>query len=160
MLFQHPPLTMLLLTLVHHTNWNYATLLHQTIFQDVVDYIHATTKDQATSALWLDLRNGCLTCSMFATILNQCEQTNPIALITRIMGYKPFTAIPPTVGWGRENEDRARRHYVVYMKQIGIKDIKVSPSGLTLIPTHSFIGASGDGWIHEPRDHGAKKGVL
>ena len=26
--------------------------------------------------------------------------------------------------------------------------------------THSFIGASGDGWIHEPRGHGAKKGVL
>ena len=42
----------------------------QTISQDVADYIHATTKDQATSALWLDLRNGRLTSSMFATILN------------------------------------------------------------------------------------------
>ena len=38
------------------------------------------------------------------------------------------------------------------MKQIRFKDIKVS--------THSFIGAAGDGWIHEPIDHGAKKGVL
>ena len=28
MLFQHPPLTMLVPTLVHHTFWNYATLLH------------------------------------------------------------------------------------------------------------------------------------
>ena len=46
------------------------------------------------------------------------------------------------------------------MKQAGFKDIKVSPSGLTLMFTHSFIGASGDGWIREPRDHGAKKGVL
>ena len=103
----------------------------QTISQDVVDNIHATTKDQATSALWLDLRNGCLTSSMFATILNQREQTNPTALITRIMGYKPFTAIPPAIRWGREKEDQARHHYVVYMKQIGFKDIKVS--------THSLI---------------------
>ena len=67
------------------------------------------------------------------------------------MGYKPFTAIP-AIRWGREKEDRARHHYVVYMKQIGFKDIKVS--------MHSFIGAASDGWIHEPRDHGAKKGVL
>ena len=36
----------------------------QTISQDVADYIHATTKDQATSALWLDLRNGRLTSSV------------------------------------------------------------------------------------------------
>ena len=101
----------------------------QTISQDVVDNIHATTKDQATSALWLDLRNGRLTSSMFATILNHHEQTNPTALITRIMGYKPLTAIP-AIRWGREKEDRARRHYVVYMKQIGFKDIKVSMHSL------------------------------
>ena len=29
MLFQHPPLTMLMPTLVHHTFWNYARLLHK-----------------------------------------------------------------------------------------------------------------------------------
>ena len=97
---------------------------------------------------------------MFGTILNQREQTNPTALITRIMGYEPFIAIPPAIRWGRENEDWARRHYVVCMKQRGLEDIKVNPSGLTPMSTHSFIGASGDGWIHEPRDHGAKKGVL
>ena len=96
---------------------------------------------------------------LFATILNQREQTDPTALITCIMSYKPFTAIPLAIRWRRENEDRARRHYVAYMKQRGFDDIIVSPSGLTLMSTHS-IGASGDGWIHEPRDNGAKKGVL
>ena len=97
---------------------------------------------------------------MFPTILNQREQTNPTALNTRIMGYKPFTAKPPVIRWGRENADRARCHYVVYMKQRGFEDIKVSPSDFTMMSMHSFIGASGDGWIHEPRDHGAKKGAL
>ena len=58
--------------------------------QDVADYIHSIY--QATSALWLDLQNGRLTSSMFATILNQREQTIPTAVITRIMGYKLFTA--------------------------------------------------------------------
>ena len=76
------------------------------------------------------------------------------------MGYKPFTAIPPAIRWDRKKEDRARHHHIVYMKQTGFKDIKVSPSGPTLMSTHSFIGASGDEWIHEPRDLGAKKGVL
>ena len=132
----------------------------QTISQELADYIHAITKDQATSALWLDLRNGRLTSSMFGMILNQREETNPTTPITRIMGYKAFTAIPAAMRWGRDNEDRARRHYVAHMKRAGFKDIKVSPSGLSLMPAYSFIGASGDGWIHEPRDHGVKKGVL
>ena len=46
------------------------------------------------------------------------------------------------------------------MKHAGFTDITVSPSGLTLMPSHSFIGASGDGWIHEPRDHELNLGVL
>ena len=44
---------------------------------------------------------------MFATILNQCDETNPTRLITRIMGYKAFTVIPPAIRWGMENEDWA-----------------------------------------------------
>ena len=61
---------------------------------------------------------------------------------------------------GRDNENQARRHYVAHMKHAGFTDITVSPSGLTLTPSHSFIGVSGDGWIHEPRDHGVNRGVL
>ena len=96
-------------------------------------------------------RNGCLTSSKFGTILNQHKETNPTSLITCIMGYKPFTAIPAVIRWGRDNEDLARRHYVAHVKQTGFKVIKVSPSGLTLILAYSFIGASGDGWI---QNHG------
>ena len=36
----------------------------------------------------------------------------------------------------------------------------ISPSGFTLLSTHSFIGASGDGRNHEPWNHGVNKGVL
>ena len=132
----------------------------QTISQDLADYVHATTKEQASSALWLDLRNGRLTSSVFGTILHRHEETTPTALITRLMGYQPFTGMVPAIKWGRDNESRARLSYVTHMKQAGFKDVSVSPSGLTLMSCHSFIGASGDGWIHEPRDHGVRKGVL
>ena len=93
----------------------------QTLSQDVADYNHVITKDQATSALWLDLQNRRLTGSTFATILNQHEQTNPI----RILSYKPFTAIP-AIRWGREKEDWARHHYIVYRSQQGSRASKLA----------------------------------
>ena len=94
---------------------------------------------------------------MFGMTLNQRKETNPIALITCIMGYKPFTAIPAAIRWGRDNEYWARHHYVAHMRQAGFKDIKVSLSNLTIMPAYLFIG---DGWIHEPWGHGVKKGGL
>ena len=60
----------------------------QTISQDVADYIHATTKDQARSA---DLRNGCppvLCLLLYSTNARTSIQLPPI---TYIMGYKTFT---------------------------------------------------------------------
>ena len=79
---------------------------------------------------------------------------NPTTLITLIMGYKPFAAILAAIRWGRDNEDRARHHYVAHMKRAGFRDIKVCPTGLSLMLVYSFIGASGDGLIYEPQDHG------
>ena len=55
------------------------------------------------------------------------------------MGYKPFTAMPAAIRWGRDYEDLARCHYVAHVKQTGFKDIKVSPSGLSLILAYSFL---------------------
>ena len=76
-----------------------AYMQEQTIFQDLAEYIHATTKDQVSSILWLDLRNGCFTSSMFTTVLNRRTEMDPSSLITRLMGCQPFTAVPPAIKW-------------------------------------------------------------
>ena len=48
------------------------------------------------------------------------------------------------MGYGKWQS--ARYHYVAYTKQTCYKDINVSPSGLMILSTHFFIGASGNGW--------------
>ena len=76
------------------------------------------------------------------------------------MGYSPLSADLPQLKWGREKEAIARDSYVEYMRKLGHKDLSVKSSGLTLLPSHSFLGASADGLILNHRHHSDTSGVL
>ena len=118
----------------------------QKVSLDLASFIHDSTTDQYNSSLWCDLWNGRLTSSMFHTIVNRRDITDPKALVTQIMGYKPLEAVPAQIKWGQTMEAVARQAYLNYMK-IKVPAIQVKPSGLSILPQASYLGSSGDGWI-------------
>lgn len=48
---------------------------------------------------------------------------------------------------GKENEARAREVYLAKIRSLGHRSIECQPCGLTLMPEHSYLGASGNGII-------------
>ena len=91
--------------------------------------------------------------------MHRRETTPTNSIVKRIMGYTTMSGTPPAIKWGIEKESVARAAYIMRMQQCGHKDIQCSPTGLTLMPQHSYIGASGDGVISGHRHH-SDKGVL
>lgn len=55
--------------------------------------------------------------------------------------------MPHVVQWGIDNEERAWRDYIKLMRKV--TDVSTQPLGLTGLPSCSYIGASGDGKIHD-----------
>lgn len=67
--------------------------------------------------------------------------------------------MPPAVQWGIDNEERARQDYIKLMRKVS--DVSVQPLGLTILPSCPYIGASGDGKIHDKSmPEGCQEGVL
>jgi hypothetical protein len=63
------------------------------------------------------------------------------------------------VKWGIDHERDALEDYLTL--QGAVTDLKVSPSGITLYPSHAFLGASSDGWVIDqsmPKEN--QRGVL
>ena len=58
--------------------------------------------------------------------------------------------------WGASHETDALAGYLVL--QSAVTSLSVTPSGLTLLPSHPFLGASGDGRITDTSETGS--GVL
>ena len=58
-----------------------------------------------------------------------------------------MVAITTTDKMGKENEARAREVYLAKIRSLGHRSIECQPCGLTLMPEHSYLGASGDGII-------------
>ena len=48
--------------------------------------------------------------------------------------------------WGLVNESRAQDAYVKHCESAG-KVVFIICSALSLYPSHSYLGASGDGWV-------------
>ena len=71
-----------------------------------------------------------------------------------------MVAIPPQIKWGKEKEASAREAYLAKMRSLGHRGIEYQPCGLTLMPEHSYLGASGDGIIKKHCYYGENPGVL
>ena len=66
------------------------------------------------------------------------------------MGYGHATFSVAATEHGKKHEEQARRTYAAYMNYVSHTGLTVQPSGLTLHPTMSFLGASSDGHVHDP----------
>ena len=68
------------------------------------------------------------------------------------MGYSDSFIKTKAMAWGLANERRAQEAYVEHSKCSG-QIVSVVPSGLSLYPSHSYLGASGDGWVCQDGTH-------
>ena len=91
--------------------------------------------------------------------MHRRDSTNASGILRHIMGYTQMTSMPLAIRWGREKESVARDAYIAKMRKQGHKDLHCKMTGLTLLPYHSYLGASSDGVILNHHYH-SDKGVL
>ena len=72
------------------------------------------------------------------------------------MNHFRYDILPNQVQWGASHETDALADYLVL--QSAVTSLSDTPSGLTLLPSHPFLGASGDGRITDKSETGS--GVL
>ena len=108
-------------------------------------YTDSITTEQNKSTLRHQLHNGRVTSSIFGDVILRKATTSPDNLIRRIMGYTNHI-MTKAMKWGLANECRVQDAYVKHCESAG-KVASIIPSGLSLYPSHSYLGASGDGWV-------------
>ena len=111
----------------------------------VSDFIEQATRGQSDCNLWRLLHNGRLSSSIFGEIIQRRDGTEPVSIQRRIMGYTPVTGVPAPLKWGRDKEVTARFAYVQRMHELGYKSLHCQSTELTLLSSHSYMGASSDG---------------
>ncbi|XP_063435704.1 uncharacterized protein LOC134716625 [Mytilus trossulus] len=123
---------------------------------ELVTFIEKETCDQRKNQMWKDLHIGRITSSMFGDILRcHSSQEHLVKQILEGSSLDRYPQLPKAMQWGVDMEDRARQENVTFQKALK-GDITVLPTGLTLYPHMSFIGASGDGKVLD----GTETGVL
>ena len=115
----------------------------QSIPTTVAVHIEFIAREQSKSSLWHQLHNGGFTSSVFGDIIHRRESTAPDNLIKCIMGYGDHHVTTKVMAWGLANESKAQRACVQHCESLG-QIVTVVPSGLS---SHSYLGASGDGWV-------------
>ena len=91
--------------------------------------------------------------------MHRKESTNPAGILRYIMGYTSMADVPLAIQCGKEKETVARDAYIDKVRNLGHKDIQCEATGLTLLPQHSYLGASSDMLISNHRYH-KDSGVL
>lgn len=69
-------------------------------------------------------------------------------LVLRTIEPKQFTSA--ATEWGKETEAIALQEYEVNLKSLGHSDITVCRAGFVVCESHPFLGASPDGYVHDP----------
>ena len=128
----------------------------QVIDDTLSAFVEQNTTGQSECQLWKMLHNGRLTSSIVGEIMHRRDSTNPDSILRRIMGYTKMTGTPLAIQWGKAKETVARD---AKMRSLGHKGLHCQMTGLTLLPCHSYLGASSDGLILNHRYH-EDKGVL
>nr|XP_022300882.1 uncharacterized protein LOC111109087 [Crassostrea virginica] len=129
-----------------------------TIEEDLVRYIEEQTREQRMSRLWKALHYGRITSSMFGDVLQSGD--NPASLLNQILhgsNLDKYSTLPPAVQWGLDHESSAKADYLGIKKSLD-ETTQVFETGLTLYPTHSFLGATSDGRVVE--NEGSSEGLL
>ena len=117
---------------------------------DVCQLVNTLTVEQASSSLWLKLHNRRISSSVAGQIFHRRKTTSPDKLVSSLMGYDRKDLSTAAVSWGKRNETIARKAYMEHMQGHGHAGLKVQPSGLTICPSATYIGASSDGIVIDP----------
>ena len=116
----------------------------QVISEELSKQIEQLTVMQSESSLWCDIHNGRITSSRFGQIVHRRETTDTTSIIKQVMGYNSAKySNLPQLQWGIQKESTAIQCYIDFMED----QVIVIPTGLTLMPSHSYLGASSDGLI-------------
>ena len=86
-----------------------------------IKQIQKETKDQGDDAtgMWLHLRRSRITSSNFGVVCKR-QASTPVANLVKNLLYRSSSTSSPSLRWGRENEDYARRSYIQEMQNRGI----------------------------------------
>ena len=123
----------------------------QVITAKLSNFIESITRDQSACVLWSDLHNGRITSSNFGKVIHRRDSTDNASIIKHMMGYSHMSGLPVQMRWGLEKESVARNCYIKTMNSKGHGEFCVMSSGLTLLLSHSYLGASADGIIIDPQ---------
>ena len=91
----------------------------------------------------------------FGQIVHRRVTPDTRSIVGQLMGYVNSPSSLPQLQWGIQSEPVALASYRQYMDSY----VTVKPSGLTPMPSHSYLGASAAGIITHA-DHPGNPGVF
>lgn len=112
-----------------------------------IERIQVETKDQAndTTGTWFNLRRSRITSSNFGVVCKR-RQSTPVGNLVKTLLYSSSTINSPSLRWGQENEDLARRSYLQEMEKLG-KKISIEKIGLIISNEKPHLSCSPDNFV-------------
>ena len=117
--------------------------------------VEKATRNQRECTEWYRQREGRLTASSFHDVFVRKNQSDPVALVKKLLTRKSLTFVP-AIKWGIDSEDIARQDYVHKMKA-SHQDFECTQAGLVINPFYPHLGASPDGFT---QCHCCGQGIL
>lgn len=112
-----------------------------------IERIEEETKEQGDDAtgMWLHHRRSRITSSNFGVVCKRRAST-PVANLVKNLLYRSSSTSSPSLRWGRENEDCARRSYILEMQKRGI-NVTVVAVGLVISHDKPHLACSPDNFV-------------
>lgn len=122
-----------------------------TICQQEAQRIEEETRQQHDdpTGLWMRLRRCRLTASNFGTICKRRPAT-PVTALVKTLIYKSSSFSAPSLRWGKENENSARKAYAKQMQETNHPNLRTIRAGFVIHPLHGWLGCSPDDWVVDP----------
>ncbi|XP_019861952.1 PREDICTED: uncharacterized protein LOC109590481 [Amphimedon queenslandica] len=124
------------------------TTFHKlSITSEESQYLEEATRLQSLTSLWFEHRKGRITASKFHAVRVTSISSPSVSLLKSFIGNQTSkSATIPSLQWGIENEEIARKAYIDTMSD-GHCNISFMPAGLHVNPDFPHLGASPDGII-------------
>ena len=115
-----------------------------------INRIQANTKDQGDDATgkWLLLRQQRITSSNFGVVCKRRAST-PVANLVKTLLYPSTSTGSPSLKWGREHEEDARKSYIQDMQNRGIR-VATEKVGLVISHDKPHLACSPDNFVEDP----------
>lgn len=122
-----------------------------TLSKEEAQRVEEDTRQQSDdpSGLWLKLRRCRITASNFGTVCKR-RHTTPVAALVKNLVYKSLSTSVPSLRWGKENEDNARKGYAKYMQENNHPNLRTIRAGFVIHEHKGWLGCSPDDWVVDP----------